>query len=512
MMEFIDPLLGGIAQLSDPWLWLFVLLGTIIGVIVGALPGIGVTLTYGLLLPFTFMMSPVHAIAFLLAIQVGNGYGNSIPAILMGIPGGASAILSVIEGHALHKRGEGALALAISFVAALGGQAFSIILFILMVVPLMQLAYQFLHPEQFALYLMGIVAIAAMTGKNILKGLIAAGIGFIIGLIGLDPINPVPRLTLGIQQLRTGIDLTPVVIGLLAMSELFRSSRQVFRWKANPDPAAAKFPPWRRLAPTALPIVEGTVVGTFVGAIPGADTAPAAMISYQVSMLLSKHPEEFGKGSVEGLAANEAAQNASNSGELAPALALGIPTTSTAVLLLSALTVHGFVPGPLMLRHTPDLFYAAVSGMLAATILLVFTGWYIAKAMLRAVNINRSAIIVFCFASIVLGTYATHTRIFDVYVVIACGAIGYLMLQFGYSTAAASLACVLGVELERTLRYSLNITKGDFFALVSRPITGTILLVTIAFVALGVARQYQQRRRGRQGMLAGLPGGAQGQD
>ena len=247
-----------------------------------------------------------------------------------------------------------------------------------MVVPLMKMAYYFGHPEQFALFLLGIVAIASLTGDNIIKGLIAAGDRLPDRHRRHRPGPPLPRFTFHFAILRPGFDVAPVMIGLLALSQLFLSARQVFRWDARIDTAAAaKFPPWSKLKETITPILGGTVIGTFVSAIPGAGATPAAMIAYQQAQLFAKRPEEFGHGSIEGLAANEAAQNASNSGEAAPALALGLPTSGSMVLLLAALTIHGFIPGPSMIRTTPDLFYAAIAGMLGSTIILSATGWHL---------------------------------------------------------------------------------------------------------------------------------------
>ena len=498
MYDLISPLIGGLGQLTDPTIWLFVLLGTIIGVIAGATPGIGTTLIYGMVLPFTFVMETTVAIAFLLSISVGVGYGNSIPAILMGIPGTPAAILSVIDGHKLHKRGESGLALAVSLVAAMGGQIISIVLFVLMVVPLMKLAYYFGHPEQFALYLLGIVAIASLTGANVIKGLVAAAFGFLIGIIGIDPNSPLGRFTFGYEILRAGIELAPAVIGLLALSELFRSARQTFQWAPpSGELSGTKFPPWRTLLPVIQPTLVGTVVGTFIGAIPGAGATPAALVSYQQAQLFSKRPEEFGNGSIEGLAANKSAQNASNSGEAAPTFALGIPGSGSMVLLLSALTVHGFVPGPNMIRSRPDLFYAAVAGMFASAIFLCITGWHMAKFMLRLVSINRSMVIIISIALVILGVYSLSGRMFDVYVVLICGTVGYFMNMYGYSTAAAALAVVLGRGLERNLRLGLNLSDGDWLALLSRPITGGFVLVTVVFLSIGIYRTARLKRRMR---------------
>jgi putative tricarboxylic transport membrane protein len=441
----------------------------------------------------------VYAVAFLLSISVGVGYGNSIPAILMGIPGNPAAILTVIDGHTLHKRGESGFALGVSFVAALSGQFISILLFILLIVPLMGLAYSFLYPEVFALYFLGMVAIISLTGKNVIKGLIAAGFGVLIGLVGLDPMNLVPRLTFGFREIRSGFEVVPVVIGLLAVSELFRSARQVFQWQdLSGEAGSSKFPSWKRLKPTLPAIFGGTFVGTLIGAIPGAGATPAAMISYQQAQLISKHPEEFGKGSAEGIAANEAAQNASNSGELIPTLGLGIPGSGSMVLLLSALTVHGFIPGPQMITKAPDLFYAAVAGMLASTIFLVLTGWRMATLMLAAVNLNRQVVIVLALAMVVLGVYALNSRVLDVFIALVFGGIGYFMLRYGYSTAAAALAVFLGKEFERNLRIGLNFNENSFVQFFSRPITATIMAVSIALLVYGIYRQVQFRREARE--------------
>jgi putative tricarboxylic transport membrane protein len=495
-MDFLQPMIGGLALMGDPFLWLAVAAGTVFGVIAGAMPGIGTTLAFGLVLPFTFVMSPVIGVAFLLSISVGVGYGNSIPAILMGIPGNPAAILTVIDGHTLHKRGESGLALGVSFVAALGGQLVSILMFILLVVPLMGLAYHFSFPEIFGLYCLGFVALISLAGDNMVKGLMAAAFGISVGLVGLDPINMVARLDMGFREVRSGFEEVAVVIGLLALSELFRSSRQIFQWKdRTDDTAGGRFPAFSRIRPAIPAMVGGTVVGTFVGAIPGAGATPAAMISYQVAQMISKHPEEFGKGSIEGIGANEAAQNASNSGELIPTLGLGIPVTGSMVLLLAALSVQGFVPGPLMVSNAPELLYAAIAGLLASTLLLLATGWSMARLMLRAVQLDRQIVIVLAIAMTVIGIYSINTRVFDVAVALGFGVIGYFMLRYGYPTAAAALGVFLGKEFERSLRIGLNMNNNSFVDFITRPITLTIILVALGLLVWGIVKRAQMHRR-----------------
>lgn len=497
-MEFFGPLFGGISQLSDAWLWVFVLVGTIIGIVGGGMPGMGTTLLYGMVLPFTFALDPVHSVAFLLSISVGVGYGNSIPAILMGIPGTPAAVLTVLDGHQMQKRGEGGLALATAFMASVTGQVISILLFIILVVPLMDLAYSFLFPELFALYLLGVMAIISLTGKNIFKGLIAGAFGLLVALVGLDSVNLTTRFTFDQTALRSGFDTMPVLIGFLAVSELFRSSRQVFSWSdrgSSGDGLAQKFPNIRKLVPAIPATLGGTLLGTFIGAIPGAGATPAALLSYQQAKMLSKTPEKFGHGSLEGLAATDSAQNASNSGELIPTLGLGVPGSTSMVLLLSALTVQGFVPGPMMLQQTPDLFYAAIAGMLAASIVLLVVGWWMASLMLKAVTMSRSVVLVLSLATVVLGVFSLNGKVLDVVIMFFAGGIGYLMLRYGYSTAAAALAFVLGGELERTFRLGLNLVDGSYIAFFTRPVTMTIVMVTVVILTIGIVRHVRFRRK-----------------
>lgn len=503
MTDFFAPLLGGVGLLGDPVVWVLVLVGTLYGVACGAMPGVGTTLAYGLVLPFTFAMEPIQGVAFLLAISVGVQYGNSIPAILMGIPGNPAAILTVLDGFTLHKRGESSLALGVAFVAALGGQLVSIIMFVMLVVPLMDLAYYFSYPEIFSLYFLGMVALISLTGANVIKGVMSAAFGIGIGMVGLDPMNLTTRFDFGFRQVRSGFDEVAVVIGLLAISELIRQARQVFNWTdLSGQLGRTKFPSFKRIRPAIPAMVGGTVVGTIAGAIPGASANVAAMVSYQQAQMLSKRPEEFGRGSIEGIGANEAAQNASNSGELIPTLGLGLPVSGSMVLLLSALSVQGFVPGPLMVARAPELLYAAVAGLLASTVFLLIVGWRMATLMLKAVLLNRQLVIVLALAMTVLGTYALQNRVLDVGVAFIFGIIGYFMMRYGYSVAAAALAVFLGREFERNLRIGLQFYDQSWYEFFSRPITSAVMTAAICLLIYGVIQQIRMRRRIRENSQA----------
>jgi putative tricarboxylic transport membrane protein len=497
MNAFIDPLIGAAQLLTEPYIWLLILIGTAFGVVVGALPGLATTLAYALILPFTFDMKPVEAVSMLLAVTVGVAYGNSIPAILVGVPGTPAAVLTVLDGYKMHQQGDTGYALAIAFVSAVIGQIISVLFFIAAVIPLAGLAFYFLTPELFALFFFGVVAIVSLTGRNLLKGLMAAGIGLLIGMIGLDPVNFVPRFNFGVPDMRAGLSTAAVIIGLLAVSELLRQARQAFQWDVARQKVNAKFPHWRRFLPVLRPMMIGTVVGTIIGAIPGAGGTPAALISYQQAQMMSKEPEKFGKGSPEGVAANEAAQNSASSGELIPTLGLGIPGSGSMVLLLATLSIHGFIGGPNLIRNAPELLVAVCAGLLGATLLLIVTGWPIAQVMLRALSINRSIVIVFSLASVVLGIYSLNFRIFDVVICFLAGGIGYFFVRYGYSTAAAALAVVLASGMESSLRRGLSLMENDPLRFVGRPITSLILVGAVFFLIVGIRRARKADREAR---------------
>ncbi len=503
---FFDAFIGAFEVLLDPTVWLFVGLGAFWGVFIGAMPGIGTTLGYALLLPLTFQLPAVTSVAMLLSVAVGSQFGNSIPAILVGVPGGSAAVMTVMDGYSLFKQGKGDIALGASYLGALVGQVLSIPLFVALVIPLAQLAYIFQAPELFAMYTLGIAAIVAIASDSMVKGLVSAALGLLVGLIGLDPITGVVRFTFSVSALRPGLDDAAVIIGLLAGGELLRSARQVFQWpmEAGGLTSRIRLPSWSKMGGRDLvpPLIGGTIIGTLVGAIPGAGATPAALITYQQAKLWSKHPEEFGKGSVTGIIANEAAQNASNSGELIPTLALGIPGSGSMVILLGALIAQGFVPGPFLINRDPQLLYAAIAGLLGGTILLAIVGMRIAGWMLRAVRIDRSVMIITSIAVVVLGVYALKSSINDVIVLIVFSVVGYFMYRYGFSPAAAALAVILSRGFEASVRHGLSLSQDSWLVMLSRPITAGLLAVTALFLVGGFWKQYRNWRRSNADALA----------
>ena len=491
---FFNSLIQSLAIAADPFLLIVIFAGVLWGCAAGALPGVTSVIAIGVMVPFTFGMPPTYAVAFLVAINVGVSFGNSIPAILVGLPGTPSAVLTALDGYTLHKQGKSGLALGVTYYASVFGQFLSIFLFLLMVVPLAQLTYVFLSPELFALYFLGTTAIISLTSRNILKGMVAAAFGLTIATVGRDPLSAVTRFDLGFVELRAGIEAVPVVIGLLAVSELFRSMRHSFRWDALATTYTATFPNLGELRRVTPAVLLGTTIGSIVGAIPGLGGTAAAVLSYQQARLMSKHPEEFGRGSTEGIAANEAAQNAAQAGEMVPTFGLGIPGSGAMVVLLGALLMHGFIPGPLMIIEAPELLYASVTGLLVATVMLALIGWSIARLLLKLVTFDRSLVLVGALLLTMVGTYSIDRSVFDVFLLILFGVVGYFMLRYGYSTAGAAIAVVLGEGLETNLRAGLLLMEGDIVAFLSRPWTASIVLFSIFLLVYGTVNMLRLAR------------------
>jgi putative tricarboxylic transport membrane protein len=305
--------------------------------------------------------------------------------------------------------------------------------------------------------------------------------------------------------MRQGIQVLPVVIGILALSELFRSMRQSFRWSELAQTFSAKFPSLKTLWRVTPRVFLGTVIGTFVGAIPGLGGPPAAFISYQQSKLFSKHPEEYGHGSIEGLAANEGSQNACQAGEMVPTFGFGIPGSSTMVFLLAALLIHGLVPGPLLIRHSPHLLYSATYGLLSITFIIALLGWHIQRLLLKVVTFDRSLVLTGAVGLCIIGVFSFNRSIFDVFVMLLSGMIGYIMRRYGYSVAATSLAMILGNGFESNLRSGLLLARKSWWAFVTRPWTALFLgmsLVLLIYGTIGTIRLSRKAAAARRQALA----------
>lgn len=495
MELFVNTLTNGLAIAFQPTSLLYVVVGTLWGIIAGALPGVTASLGLALALPFTFGMSTEQSIILLTGIYVGSQFGNSIPAILIKTPGTPSAVLVVVEGYEFHKRGESGRALGLSLVSSTIGQFLSILAFIALVVPLSSVAVYFLAPEIFALAVLGLACVASLTGKNHVKGIIAAAFGIVLSTVGPDPVTSQLRFYLGNPELQVGLGLVPVLVGMLAMSEVFGSFRQIISWEKITGKFSAALPSLSDLRLCSRPILIGTIIGVFIGALPGAAADIAAFISYQQAKQWAKEPEKWGKGSPEALTAADSANNASVGGGMIPTLGLGIPGDPPHIFIMAALIIQGITPGPMLLKNNPEALYAAFGGLLTATLAMFVLGLLLIRPSVYIATLSKPAVTVGTLSLVIVGVYSMNWSLFDVGLAMLMGIVGYFMYRYGYSVGATALGFVLGGLAERSLRQGLVMVRSNYWVFFSRPLTASILLIAILTTAYPYLSQRLAERR-----------------
>ena len=494
-MSFLEQLLAGFATTLH-WPGIVVMIaGVAWGIIGGAIPGISGAVAMALALPYTFSLDAATALVMLAGVWAGANYGGSIPAILIRIPGTPAAAAALLDGYELNKQGLASKALGISLVCGTIGGLISIIVLIAMVVPLGNLVLAFASPETFMLALFGLTLIAGLTERSFLKGLAAGFFGLLLTTVGLDTLTGSLRFTFGRSELLSGMDIVSVMVGLFAVSEMFyQIAHPAGRAPEVEGKASTAFPTLAELRSVSRATVVGTIVGIIVGIMPGAGATASSFVAYNEAKRWSKRPDLFGKGSLEGVAAPETANNAVQGGDLVPTLALGIPGSNSAAIMLAALILHGIVPGPfLMSRHT-DLVFTLFAGLIMVNLLMIPVGVVILRGCMAILKLSPPVLVGAILAIVVIGTYAGDLFILNPLLALGFGIIGYGMRVYGFSAAATVLGMVLGGLVESELRRSLLISLGSWSIFVTRPISAVLLVMTVG-VLLYPAVMYARTRR-----------------
>jgi putative tricarboxylic transport membrane protein len=473
---------AGMALLLDPYILLVVFAGTVIGIVVGALPGISGSTTTALLLPFTITMGPVPAIAFLGSIYCAANFGGSITAILVNSPGDPSASATAFDGYPMAVKGEAGRALGMSAVASAIGGIFSVIVLIVAAPLLARVAYSFGPPEYFALAVFGLSMVAMTGGDSAIKNLIAGAFGVLLATVGRDLTTGVERYTFGIHSFSDGIEFIPVLIGLFALTELLEQASQLGKRAGIAKLGAARLPSWDDMRKCSKAIWLGSGIGTFIGILPALGATTAAMIAYVETRRWSRNKDQFGKGAIEGVAGPEAANNAAVGGAMVPTLALGIPGSTTTAIILAGLIVQGVRPGPHLFTEQPLLLYAVFSSMLLANLLYLVLGLGFAKVFARISLIPPPLLWPAVFVLSVIGAYAPNQAMAEVWVAIAFGFIGFFMRRYGFSPAPLVIGLVLGRMVEETLKQSLLIFDLSWSGFLGRPIALTLFGLTVLFL------------------------------
>ncbi|MBL8806708.1 MAG: tripartite tricarboxylate transporter permease [Rhodospirillales bacterium] len=469
------------------------LAGVIWGIFGGALPGISPSIAMALLLPFTYGMEPVSAIVLLASVYVGAEYGGSIPAILIRTPGTNSAAATTIDGYEMARRGKAGEALGISLMCGLVGGLFGLLVLSTATEPLARVALAFTPPAYCALGILGLSVIASLSGGSLLKGLIAAFMGLMVATVGTDPVSGVPRFTFGHAELLGGIRPILVMVGLFAVAEMLEQISSPAWAKADARDTRLKLPGlamWRRLWKTQ---VIGCSIGTLEGVTPGAGGTIAAFMAYNEAKRWSKHPEEFGKGSPEGVAAPECANNVVTGTALVPLLSLGIPGSNSAAVLLGGFMIHGLIPGPLLFQKAPEVVYGLYWGLLSANLFMVLVGLVILNPCIWLVNRPKPYLIAFILALVCTGVYAIDQSLFDLGLVLGAGVVGYAMRRFGVPVLPMVLGVVLGFLVESNYRRSLVLSGGDHAVFMQDPVALGLLAVAFVLTAYSLMREFRTK-------------------
>lgn len=470
-------------------------IGVAWGIVGGALPGISPSITMALLLPFTYEMEAIPAIVLLASTYVGAEYGGSIPAILIRTPGTNAAAATAVDGYEMQKQGRGGEALGISLVSGVTGGIIGLTFLIIFTEPLASVALAFSFPAYFALGILGLSVIASLSSGSLVKGLIAGVVGLMIATVGTDPLSGVSRFTFHQADLLGGIEFILVMVGLFAVSELMVQAGKP-EWK-KPEGAQLRiklptFKKWRSLW-RAQGIGGG--IGIFEGVMPGAGGSIAAFMSYNEAKRWSKTPEEFGKGSAEGIAAPETANNAVAGTALVPVLSFGIPGSNSTAVLLGGLLIHGLHPGPLLFTNEPEFVYGLFAGLTVANLSLFFIGMIMLTPAIWLVNRPKPYLMGCILALVVSGIYSVQHSLFDLYVVLISGLIGYVMRLLGFPFLPMVLGLVLGYLIEANYRRALSLTGGDHMVFIDDPISLGLLSAALVFVVGSVARDIRSARK-----------------
>jgi putative tricarboxylic transport membrane protein len=482
----MDLLVGGFATAFEPYNFMLILAGLLIGTVIGVLPGIGATMTTALLLPFTMVMQPIPAMCMLLSLYCANGFAGAISAILVNVPGSSSAMVTCLDGYPLAKRGEAGRALGMATVASTIGGIFSVLVMVICAPLLARVAYQFGPPEYFALTLFGLSMVASAGGANTGRNLIAGGLGVLLATVGIDYTSGADRFTFGHIELSNGLQTVPVLIGLFAITELLMQIHSLNVVVERIAMKAMKLPTLADYKKTWKAILAGSGIGTFIGILPAEGGTVASIVSYAEVKRWSRNKKEFGHGSLEGLAAAEAANNAATGGAMVPTLALGIPGSAVTAVILVGLSAQGVRPGPFLFQHQPDFIYAIFAIMMIANVLWLVFGMFGAKIFALLTLVPNAVLWPSVFALSVVGSYGLDQSMLDVWVMLAFGIVGYIMKRFGFSVVPLAMGLILGDMLENPFKQSMLIFEQDWTLFFHRP----IVLFFFACALLGIFSPY----------------------
>jgi putative tricarboxylic transport membrane protein len=476
--------MDGFMVALSPQNLLFAGIGCTLGTLIGVLPGLGPAAGTALLIPITFKLDPTAAIIMLAAIYYGAMYGGTITSVLINVPGEAASVVTCLDGYEMAKQGRAGAALGIAAIGSFIGGSVATLGLVVMALPLARFALKFGPPEYFSLLFVGLSLVMALAGKSLSKAFMMGIVGLVFSFVGIDPIEGAPRFTFGITSLMDGIRFVPVVMGFFGISEILINAETALTGIVIGDGKFTTFLPrreeWRICAAA---INRGTWLGFFLGLIPGTNSAVASFMSYAIEKKVSKHPEKFGTGVIEGVAAPETANNSFANAALIPLFTLGLPGSPTIAILMGALIMNGLTPGPLLFQQHAPFVWAVIASLYIGNVILLILNLPLVGIWVKLLKVPYHILVVFILIFCIIGAYSLNNSVFDIGMMIFCGILGYVFKKLDFPMAPAILTLILGPMMERSLRESLSLSQGDYTIFFTRPISLVLLIIGAAVLA-----------------------------
>jgi putative tricarboxylic transport membrane protein len=499
-MDFFASMANGFLIALSPVNLLYAFVGAVLGTAIGVLPGLGPATTIALLLPVSYTMNPTSAIILLAGVYYGAMYGGSTTSILLNIPGEAASVVTCLDGYMMARKGKAGPALGISAMGSFIAGTAGILLMSLVAPWIASFALKFGPAEYASLLLCGLLMAVYLSEGSVLKGLLMMFVGLLLGMVGIDPVHGEERFTFGILRLTDGINFIVVAMGLFAVSELLvnletpAGAADIF--KTSLKGILPSREDWRR---SWAPILRGTLIGFFVGVLPGGGAIISSFMAYAVEKKVSPHPEEFGKGAIEGVASPESANNAASTSSFIPLLTLGIPGNNAIAMLFVALMIHGIQPGPLLLSEHPDLFWGVIASMYVGNVMLLGLNLPLIGLWVKLLKVPYHYLAVLIIVIVMIGAYSLKNSAFDVGMIVIFGVIGYFARKNGFPFAPCVLAMILGRKLEQSVQQALKMSGADIGIFIKKPISATILAIALLVILIPVFKwawkRYQVPRK-----------------
>jgi putative tricarboxylic transport membrane protein len=494
-MDILNGLMQGFSVALTPMNLAMCFLGCLLGTIVGVLPGLGPPATIAMLLPLTFKMDPTGAMIMLAGIYYGAKYGGSTTSILLNVPGESSSVVTCLDGYQMARQGRAGAALGISAIASFVAGTIGTVLLMLVAPPLAKLSLAFSSPEYFALMVLGLAMVVLLAGDSLTKALLAMTFGLWIAGMGTDLFTATSRFTFGQTELLGGIDFVIVAIGIFAVGEVMANMEPEKPLDMLPVPKGLKnlFPTLQDLKDCRFAFMNGSIIGFFIGVLPGAGATISSFLSYGLEKAVSKHPEKFGTGVIEGVAAPEGANNADTAGALVPLLTLGIPGSGTTAILLAALVLWGFKPGPMFIEDSPAMFWGLVASMYIGNVVLLILNLPLVTVFAQLLRMPGYVMYPLILGVSMVGIYTINSSVFQLCLLAVFGLVGYAMRKLDFPTAPLVLGLVLGDSMEKALRQSLMMSQGDL-SILFRPIPAVLLSIAAFLLIVPLIKKFNSVR------------------